>query len=249
MLIGSIQPWDNRRDLIIAGDLEEAIAFSAQHWVNTALRSILQRGRFAVALSGGSTPKAIYEQLAKHHPRSLDWSKVHLYWSDERAVPPDHADSNFHMAMEAGFKHLPIPADQIHRMKAETNPEYNAKEYAELIEKELAPHFFDLVMLGIGEDGHTASLFPHSELLGVSEKLVASAPIPEKNNWRMTLTFSCINQSSSIAIYALGASKQAIVPLVLNAAIRSSFPASAIGAVDHKALWILDHSSAHLLKK
>jgi 6-phosphogluconolactonase len=241
-----LKPWDDRRDLFIGNDAKTAIAFATEHWIHCAERAIQQRGRFAVALSGGSTPKAIYASLAA--TAKLDWSKVWLFWSDERAVPPNHADSNYRMAIESGFHQLPIPQAQIFRMRAEADLEKNAKDYDDTIRRHLGKHLFDLVMLGVGEDGHTASLFPQTQALQVSNQLVAANYLPEKKAWRMTLSFTCINQSHAAAIYAMGPSKRLILPKVLDAAIDSPFPASRIGTPEHKALWILDLDAASLLK-
>lgn len=242
MLKNEIQSFDDRRDLVVA---ENAPEFAAEHWLHTAVRSIQQNGRFAVALSGGSTPKAIYEKLIF---AKLDWSKVWLFWSDERAVPPTDPDSNYHMAMAAAFSKLPIPPNQIFRMKAEEDIEKSAKDYEETIRRHLDKHLFDLVMLGVGEDGHTASLFPNTSALSITDKLAAANYIPDKKTWRLTLTFPCINQSRHIAIYALGKSKQTIVPKVIDAPIDSPYPASRLGALGHKALWILDPDSAKFLE-
>jgi len=241
MLKNRRQSFDERRDLFIANDQKGAIAYALEHWIHTAQRSIQQRGRFAVALSGGSTPAAIYAALAKD--TTLDWSKIYLFWSDERAVPPDHPDSNYHMAM-ASFSKVPIPPTQIFRMHAESDIERHAADYEEKIRHTLGHSSFDLVMLGLGEDGHTASLFPNTPALAIEDKLVAPNHIPLLKTWRMTFTFPCINQSTHIALYALGAPKQKIVSQVLEAAIQSPFPASRIGTPDHKALWVLDASAA-----
>ena len=246
MLEGSIQAWDDRRDLYIAADADEAIAFAAQHWIHSAERAIQQRGRFAVALSGGSTPKAIYEKLAREHRSSIDWQKIWLFWSDERPVSPEHPDSNYRMAMQS-LQTLSIPPSQVFRMKAETDIEKHAAEYADTIQRKVGPHLFDLVMLGVGEDGHTASLFPKTAALLEQGKLVAANYITEKNQWRMTFTYPCILKSTQAVVYAIGENKQAILPLVLRAAIKSSFPASAIGTTERKALWIVDRSAARLL--
>lgn len=242
MLKDQIVSFDERRDLFIAQDHKSAIAFAVEHWIHTAQRSIQQRGRFAVALSGGSTPKAIYQALVQKNV-PLDWSKVWLFWSDERSVPPHHPDSNYKMAMEA-FSQVPIPPNQIFRMEAESNIEQRATEYEEKIKHYLDKHLFDLVMLGVGEDGHTASLFPKTAALAIEDHLVVPNFIPEMNTWRMTLTFPCIHTSSHIAIYALGPSKQTIIPQVLQAAIQSPFPASRLGTPDRKVLWILDPDAA-----
>jgi len=236
-----LKSWDDRRDYIVPGDANQTIDFAVEHWIHSAERAIQQRGRFAVALSGGSTPKAIYERLGKE---KLDGSKIWLFWSDERAVPPDHPDSNYRMAMESGLGKLGIPPSQIFRMIAEKESEKNALDYEEKIQRHLGKHLFDLVMLGVGDDGHTASLFPNTAALEIENHLVAANYIPDKKSMRMTLTFPCINQSYHSAIYAIGASKHIIVPKVLEAAIVSPFPASRIGTPEHKALWILDRDAA-----
>lgn len=244
---GKIESWDERRDLIILEDQEEMISFSVEHWIQTCKRSIQQRGRFAVALSGGSTPKAIYQSLSQK--KEIDWEKVWLFWGDERAVPPDHPDSNYKMAMDAGFKDLPIPKSQIFRMVAEKEIEKNAKDYEEKIQKHLGKHLFDLVMLGMGEDGHTASLFPQTKALEETTKLVTFNKV-EKKGLRMTLTFPCINQSYKSVFYVAGSSKKEMVFNVLNAPIESSWPSSKIGTSEKKALWVLDEnaSQANLFK-
>lgn len=240
-----LKPFDSRRSLFVANDTKEAIAFATEHWIHSAKQAIQQRGKFAVALSGGSTPKAIYQALA--HEKDLDWSKIFLFWSDERATPPDHPDSNYKMAMES-FEKLPIPPNQIFRMHAEDHIEQNAKDYEEKIRHYLGKHLFDLVMLGVGEDGHTASLFPDTEALHIEERLVVPNYVAAHKTWRMTFTFSCINESAKIAFYALGSSKQTIIPKVLSAAIQSPYPASRIGTPEHPALWILDKAAAANIK-
>jgi len=239
-----LKSWDERRDYIIAGPQAETIDFAIQHWTHSAQRAIQQRGRFTVALSGGSTPKAIYAGLVQK--AKLDWSKIWLFWSDERAVPPDHADSNYRMAMES-FSKLPIPQGQIFRMIAEKAAEKNALDYEETIHRILGKNLFDLVMLGVGEDGHTASLFPNTKALQETTRLVVANEVPEKKSLRMTLTFPCINQSLHTVLYAIGPSKHVIVPKVLEAAIDSPFPASRIGTPEHKALWVLDSEAAKIL--
>ncbi len=227
--------FDNRRNVFIGKNTEEAILFAVEHWLDTAKRSIQQRGRFCVALSGGSTPKAIYQKVILD--KDLDWSKISLFWSDERKVPADHPESNYHMAMEF-FRQVPIPPSQIFRMQAEKG---KAEEYEEKIHHYVGKHLFDLVMLGVGEDGHTASLFPETAALSIEDKLVVMNEVPSKNTERMTFTFPCIQGSRNIAIYALGKSKQEIVEKVLHAPIISPYPASRLGTAESPALWVLDH--------
>jgi len=233
--------FDNRRNIFIAKTHEQAIDYAADDWFRNAKRSIQSKGRFCVSLSGGSTPKAIYEKVVLE--KNLVWSKVYLFWSDERAVLPDHPDSNYKMAMEY-FHKVPIPPHQIFRIKAENNIETAAINYEQTIQHVLDKHLFDLVMLGCGEDGHTASLFPDTLALKEEKRLCVANLVPQKMTSRVTLTFNCINQSQRIVIYALGASKKDIIPKVLNAPIVSQYPASFIGTVENPALWILDEEAA-----
>ena len=231
--------WDERRDLEIPGNEAKTIAYAVDHWIHLAKQAIARSGRFAVALSGGSTPKAIFENLAQKRS-ALDWSRVWLFWSDERAVSPDNPESNYHMAMNSGLRHLPIVAEHIFRMKAEERIEENALAYEKLIQSKLGKPLFDLVMLGVGEDGHTASLFPDTHALHIKDHLVSANYVAQKNTWRMSFTFRCINESQLSVIYALGANKAEIIQKVLNAKLPSPWPASFVGTKEHKALWILD---------
>jgi 6-phosphogluconolactonase len=250
MLKTPIHPFDERREIAIPGDSKKTILFAVEHWIQTALEAISKRSRFSVALSGGSTPNAIYEALSQPPYKSrLDWSKVLFFWSDERCVPADHPDSNYHNAMKSGLSLLPLSPNQIFRMKGEGSHEEMAKEYERTLRQVLDHHVFDLVMLGLGEDGHTASLFPHTAALDVKDHLVVANFVPQKKSWRMTLTFPCIEQSRKTVLYALGASKQKIVQDVLEAALPSSYPASRIGTPQKSALWILDEAAAALLCK
>ncbi len=228
--------WDERRVLEIADD---AVAFAVTHWLETAREAIALRGRFAVALSGGSTPKAIYERLARE-AHALDWSKVWLYWSDERCVPPHDPKSNYRMAMEAGLKSLPIPVRQILRMPGELEPRAAAEKY----ERQLEGHVLDLVMLGVGEDGHTASLFPGTAALELKTPRVAANYVEAVKGWRLTLTLRAICESRQAVLYALGKGKAEIVREVLQ---NRSLPASLVGTEQHPALWILDHGAAGLI--
>ena len=241
--------WDNRRDLIVPGDAAITLTFCVKHFLLVGQKAIEDHGAFFVALCGGSTPKALYTELS-HHPyaSALDWTKVHLFWSDERCVPPHHPDSNYKMAMDAGFAHLPLIAEHIHRMKGEENPIEAAEEYEQEIRSLLGSSPFDLITLGIGEDGHTASLFPHTQALNVIKRLVTANHVPQKNTNRLTFTFDCINAARHIAIYALGESKKRIIAEVLSSPDQfDSLPIQRVGTPTHKALWIADQDAASLL--
>ncbi len=258
MLIGQLQPqsWDERRDLIVPGNYTASVIFCVNHFVALAKEAIKDHGAFYVALSGGSTPKAIFEHLTIHSPLSAaEWGKVHLFWSDERAVPPTNSESNYKMAMDAGLSKMPIPQEQIHRMVAEENIEAQAQQYEETIKKTLGSRPFDLIMLGMGDDGHTASLFPHTEGLDAKDRLIIANYLPDKKIWRMSMTFDCINSAHHIAIYVLGAQKKfMLTEIFLSPEDVKRLPAQRVGTSEHKALWIADEAAAmdlleHLRKK
>lgn len=248
MLIDQLKSksWDERRDLIIPGNYTASIIFCVEHFVALAKKAIQDHGSFYVALSGGSTPKAIFEHLTvRSHLTQSDWEKIHLFWSDERATPPTHPESNYKMAMDAGLSKMPIPPEQIHRMVAEIEIEANALAYEELIKKTLKNRPFDLVMLGMGDDGHTASLFPYTQGLKVTGRLVIANFLPDKKIWRMTMTFECINSAKHIAVYVLGAQKKFMLLDVLKSPENfERLPAQQVGTKEHKALWIADEAAA-----
>lgn len=242
-----ITSFDDRRDIVVPGKKEETLKYCAEHFISIAQEAIAAHGMFAVALSGGSTPKAIYKLLASAEYRNqLDWSLVKLFWSDERCVAPDDKESNYHMAMEAGLASLPIPANHIFRMPADSSDlEEAAKDYEKTLLENIPDGFFDLIMLGMGEDGHTASLFPKTHGLHVNGRLVIANFIPQKNVWRMTLTFSCINNSHKTAIYVLGENKAKTLKLIFTSPYNpDTFPIQAIGTRMNKALWIVDAEAA-----
>lgn len=239
---------DAKRRFISPGHHHETLKFMAEHFITLAKEAILSRGHFYAALSGGSTPKAIYQELKSHHKNSIDWNKVTFFFSDERAVLPDHVDSNYHSAMKNGIADLGVPVDQIHRMVAENKINDHALDYENLIKK-IVPHaIFDLIMLGMGEDGHTASLFPHTDGLKVVNRLVIANHISSKKCDRMTFTFPLINQARIAVFYVMGEGKKEMVKTILTKNFHHlDFPATLVGSEKNPALWILDHGAAALL--
>lgn len=248
-LFSKIRAWDERRDLFIPGDRMKTIQCCIKHLIATYQKSVADHGHFTLVLAGGSTPKELYKVLcASPYKEEIDWQKVFLFWGDERPVPETDPESNYHMAMEAGFKSLPIPKKQIYRMCAEENIEQNALAYEKKIREVLKGRGFDFILLGMGEDGHTASLFPHTGALHVKEHLVFANDVPQLNSYRMTLTYPCINSASASVIFILGASKKEVVAKVL--AGRDQFelyPVQAVGTKENKALWLLDQEAGSLL--
>lgn len=242
---------DGRRLLYVAGGRVEAEVFAATHFVTTAKEAIERRGAFYVALSGGATPHAVYAKLAADpYLHALPWDKVHLFWSDERCVPPTAIDSNYRMAMTAGLRELPIPEGQIHRMHGEEAPAIAAEAYAASIAATVPDAAFDLILLGMGDDGHTASLFPGSAAAAIDDgSLVAANHVTAaKSPWRLTLTFSCIAKGRQAVFYALGATKAPMLAKVLAATPPGevALPAQRVGSVSNPALWIVDREAASL---
>ncbi len=238
-----VHAWDERREILIPGDELATIDVCVRHFITSCRRAIEDHGAFYVALSGGSTPKAVYRQLTTApYCDKIDWTKVWLFWGDERSVPPTDDESNYKMAIDAGFAKMPIPKEQIIRMRAEEHIEENALAYEKILQKK---HPLDLVILGMGEDGHTASLFPLTEALKAKNRLVVANYVPQKNTWRMTLTYEAINSAHNIVIYVIGASKRQTLKDIFQSQEQfERYPIQLIGTKEHKALWILDEQAA-----
>jgi 6-phosphogluconolactonase len=222
------------RKLEVPGDKKATLEFAVNHWLTSASEAIKDHGAFYVALSGGSTPKAIYEALSKH--TDLDWSKVYLFWSDERDVPPSDPESNYHMAMEAGLKKLPL--SHIYRMNTKASPESYEKNLRHI----LGHHSLDLIMLGMGPDGHTASLFPGTEALSEKIKWIVKNHVPQKNTDRMTMTFPCLNSAKQTTFYVLGSDKKEKLSQILKG--EGNYPASLVGTKERPSLWIVDKDAS-----
>lgn len=208
--------------------------------------------RFAVALSGGATPKAMLEMLAtpEYAPR-VDWSRVQVFWSDERCVPPDNPNSNFRMAQAALLMHVPLPARNIHRMQGELDPQQAATAYDQLLREFFGSSpAFDLVYLGLGPDGHTASLFPDSAALDVQDRNCVANRVSEKvvSPWRLTLTYPAINAAKAVMFLVQGAEKADIVARVLHGPrdVRA-LPAQGVAPQAGTLTWLLDSAAAKKL--
>jgi 6-phosphogluconolactonase len=197
---------------------------AAQYFVEMIGEAVAGRGRARIAISGGSTPKASFELLADPDQpwrNRMPWDRLDIYWVDERAVPPDSAESNYRMTREALLDHVPLRPEQIHRMEGELDPEVAAARY----ESDLRNSFrlegaqsprFDLVALGMGTDGHTASLFPHTEAIHEISRLVTANHVPQMNTWRITLTWPVIDHASSVFFLIAGEDKAQILKEVLT---------------------------------
>ncbi|HVC46177.1 MAG TPA: 6-phosphogluconolactonase [Terracidiphilus sp.] len=213
-----------RIDYHVVADSAALAEAAAEHFVAVTAQAAAARGRARIAISGGSTPKAAFQLLAdpaKPWRARMPWDKLDLYWVDERCVPPDHADSNYRMTREALLDHVPLAPERIHRMEGELEPEAAAARY----ESELRNSFrlegaetprFDLIALGMGPDGHTASLFPHTAAIHELGRLVTANHVQNKDAWRITLTWPVINQAASVFFLIGGADKAAVLSEVFT---------------------------------
>lgn len=234
---------DARRNLIVPGNFQQTIEYMCRQIINRGHEAIQARQAFFWAISGGTSPNRIYAKMGESFQNALEWGKTFLFWSDERFVPQDHPRSNAHSAISSGLKNLGISKDHIFCMKQSNDPNQDAKKYEEII-CNLIPHQqFDIIMLGVGEDGHTASLFPETQSLTISDQSVIAHFIPHLQETRITFTYSLINKARSILIFATGDKKKKIVKEALFHP-QKSLPVTCIGTKEHPALWILDNDAA-----
>jgi len=207
-------------------------------------------------LAGGSTPRLTYELLTDaRYKRIIDWNNVHVFWSDERCVPPNHQDSNYHMAKTALLDQVDIPATRIHRIQSEIDPQTAAERY----ERELRDYFegrlgiararFDLLLLGLGADGHTASLFPGTPAVRETKRWTAAQRIDKLGAWRITLTPPAINAAKTIMFLVTGNDKAEAVQKVLTAPFQpDDLPAQIVKPEDGNVIWMLDNAAAALIR-
>ena len=228
----------------ILPDSTSLITAAAEHFVATARAAIAKRGVFYVALAGGSTPKGLYQKLATSpYLEQLDWARVHLFFGDERCVPATHDDSNFKMARQAMIDLIPIPAENVHRMPTESGePAEVALSYAETLQRVMQDQPFDLVLLGLGPDGHIASLFPDTPALDVTDSLTTSVYVEKFDSWRVTLTYPVINAARQVIVFISGEAKAAIVKDLTSEAV-SGLPVQRL-APNAEYFWFMDRAAA-----
>jgi 6-phosphogluconolactonase len=223
---------------------------AADRFVVLAGEAVAKNGRFACALSGGSTPTAMQRLLAAAPRRDqVDWARVHLFWGDERFVPPDHAERTLRQARETLLDHVPIPPDNIHTIVTNGTPVAAAAQYEQTIRTFFDPNppRFDLIFLGMGDDGHTASLFPGHEIL--QERLVTAVTnAPKPPPTRITFTPRLINRAAQIIFLVTGSDKAETVTAVLNGPFDAArYPAQAIKPEQGQLTWLLDEAAASYL--
>lgn len=244
-----------KHEILVVADPNELSLQAADEFVRLTKEAVQVKGFFAGALSGGSTPKGLYMQLAsEQYSGRLPWSKAHLFWSDERCVPPDHHDSNYRMIRELLLDKVPIPKENIYRMPAEQEDHVRAAmEYEHAIrsffhtEPGGLPRF-DLIILGMGEDGHTASLFPHTSALEEKDRLVIANFVEKIGAYRLTLSVPLINQAAEVMFLISGESKAFVLREVFEGEyLPQRFPSQLIRPVNGRLLFVVDRMAASKL--
>jgi len=221
----------------------------ATRWATIATDAIAEHGSFHVALAGGSTPQALYHLLATREiAENLPWDKTHIYFGDERCVQPDHSDSNFHMASKALLNHVPVPDSNIHRIPAElADHDQVARDYElelqQALPKDAGAMHFDLVLLGLGPDGHTASLFPNTLILSQRSRSVNAVYVEKFSSWRISITYPVIEQAHHTLLLVAGSAKAEIVNDVLNQS-SNDYPVVRIAPYCE---WHMDNAAAALI--
>jgi len=241
-------------DIVVFPDIEKMTYSAADYVVKVAQESIASHGRFTFALSGGTTPRKLYALLATEPYRSqMAWEKVEIFWSDERCVPPDDAESNYHLAQEVLFSKLTLSPSQIHRMPAdEADRDAAAEQYSQEMQRvfgETLPHF-DLIQLGMGPEGHTASLFPHQLSLQEQQRLVIPVTVPKPPPPRLTITPPLLNAARYILFLVTGREKADAVQAVLEGDYQpDEYPAQIVQPHQGQVTWMFDKAAATKLTK
>jgi 6-phosphogluconolactonase len=246
-----------RAELLIFPTLAELSQEAAKRFLSLSRDAAGARGRFAVAISGGSTPRELYALLAR--PRFRDdvpWRRVHVFWADERCVPPDHSDSNYRLAADTVLSRVPLPPENVHRMRGEeADPQVAAAEYADTLRdffaaEEAGALGFDLILLGMGEDGHTASLFPGSTALHEKTEPVAAPYVEKLRAHRLTLTPPVLNSARHVIFLVDGAEKADTLRRVLEGRHQPrELPSQIVRPTSGSLTWLVDEAAARRLSR
>ncbi|MGA8149743.1 MAG: 6-phosphogluconolactonase [Terriglobales bacterium] len=240
-------------DLRIVEDAAELFRTAAGEFLRLASQAVESRGRFCVALSGGSTPKKLYSLLAGGQAGVVPWDKSYFFFGDERHVPPDDPESNYRMVNEAMFSKVPVPPENVFRVHAEKDAAVAAREYEETLrsffnqQANQLPRF-DLILLGVGPDGHTASLFPGSAALNESKRLVVANWVEKFKTWRITLTFPVLNHAACVMFLASGADKAGILHEVFENPT-ANLPSQKVRPEHGRLVWLVDRPAVASLSR
>jgi 6-phosphogluconolactonase len=240
-----------RPEIVIQPDAQSVAETAARFVVAAVREAIAERGWCAVALSGGTTPRDLYRRLAGSPTREqIDWERVHLLWGDERVVPPDHPDSNYRMTREILLEHVPIPSSNIYRIPVELGAVAAAAQYEQTLQRVFgtdrgAIPEFDLILLGVGADGHTASLFPHTPALGAHDRLVTPSETPAAVVPRVTLTVPVLQAGRRVIVLVTGKDKaEAVARAIDGVEDIEETPAQLLRYAAGRVTWVLDRAAA-----
>ncbi|HEY6274161.1 MAG TPA: 6-phosphogluconolactonase [Terriglobales bacterium] len=246
------EPGGHHEELKVVPDAAALNRDAAEEFCRCADSAIAARGRFAAALSGGNTPRGVYAELAAQKKNSLPWDKIYIFFGDERYVPSGDPASNYRMARESLLSKVTIPEENVHRVLTELPATTAAVQY----EMDLRNFFrlpsggwprFDLILLGLGEDGHTASLFPGSEGIHEQSRLVISNWVEKLADHRITFTYPVLNHADQVVFLVSGKAKAPILKDIFSSAKQNSYPAQAVRPENGKLLWLVDQDAAGLL--
>jgi len=237
-------------EITIVPDMAALSRAGTDEIVRCAKERIAARGRFTIALSGGSTPQGAHALLAQQ--KDLLWERIYVFFGDERHVPPDDKQSNYRAARESLLSKIPIPSENVHRIPAELDAPVAAQQYEDDLRKffQLPPGEwprFDLIMLGMGPDGHTASLFPNTRALNENSRWVVANRVEKLNTWRITFTFPLINHAAEILYLVAGDDKAEVLRDVLEGQKSDAYPTQRVQPVNGKLMWIIERGAARLL--
>ena len=240
-------------DIRLYPDKKELIIATAEKIIDCFGQNIRERGICNIALAGGSTPRDVYCLLAsKPYKNRVSWGNVFIFWGDERAVGPGNPESNYGMAKQTFLEHITIPEKNVHRIRGEIEAGQAALEYTNLLRrhfKEDLPHF-DFILLGVGDDGHTASLFPGTDVIEEQHQLVEAVFVPKFGAWRVTLTLPVLNAAKEIMFLVSGNAKSEIVRRVMSIEKSTKeLPVTLVNPNGGRVYWMLDSEAASLIDK
>ncbi len=236
------------REIEVYSSKTELVSAVAKKIIGIISSAIQENGLCTVALAGGNTPREVYSLLAEDPYKSrINWNKVELFWGDERTVTPDHPGSNFRMVKETLLARIDVPQENVHRMRGEIDPTEAAAEYREILKREfetITP-CFDLVLLGVGDDGHTASIFPRTNAIEENHESVVAVFVPKFSTWRITLTLPVLNAAKNVMFIISGGSKSEIAKRVINGEqTTKELPVTLVRPKNGTLHWMLDSEAA-----
>ncbi len=237
----------SKKTILTWKDADELAQAAAYFFVAECQRCVAEQGRFVVALSGGSTPKKLFQLLAQPHiSRNIPWKQVFLFWSDERFVPLTDDDSNYKMAREALLDHISIPKKNVFATPVKGDPKDCAKQYEAALKAFFGGNktVFDWLLLGMGPDGHTASLFPGTDILEEQKRLVKQVWVESKNTWRISFTYPLINKAANVIFLVSGAEKAPMLKTIFKKGVpKNPLPIQGVEPTKGQAWWLVDEAA------